>query len=84
MKASKIIMYVLLIGATLSFLYPFYWMLLASLTPEAQIGELGLMPKALTFSNYTQMAGKIPIGRALLNSFMVASLSTAGILVFGP
>ena len=83
MKASKIIMYVLLIGATLSFLYPFYWMLLASLTPEAQIGELGLMPKALTFSNYTQMAGKIPIGRALLNSFMVPSLYLTQIIFFG-
>ncbi len=58
-------------------------MILASLTPEAQIGEVGLLPKGLTFDNYTQMFAKIPIGRSLLNSSLVAGLSTLGVLVFG-
>ncbi|MCC6727361.1 MAG: carbohydrate ABC transporter permease [Saprospiraceae bacterium] len=58
-------------------------MIVASLTPEAQIGELGILPKGLTFDNYTQMFAKIPIGRSLLNSALVAGLSTLGVLVFG-
>ncbi|MBK8566318.1 MAG: carbohydrate ABC transporter permease [Saprospiraceae bacterium] len=58
-------------------------MIVASLTPEAHIGELGILPKVLTFDNYSQMFAKIPIGRSLLNSVMVASLSTLGVLVFG-
>ena len=83
MKPSKIILFILLTGAALSFLYPFYWMVLASLTPESQIGELGMAPLDLTFSNYTIMFSKIPIWRSLLNSTIVASLSTLGVLVFG-
>ncbi|MBL7793136.1 MAG: carbohydrate ABC transporter permease [Saprospiraceae bacterium] len=82
-KPYKFILYVLLGGAALSFLYPFYWMILASLTPEAQIGELGVAPKGITWDNYAQMAGKIPIWRSLFNSVIVAGLSTLGVLIFG-
>mgnify|MGYP001224224329 CR=1 FL=1 len=80
---KKLFFYLILGGAALSFLYPFYWMIMASLTPEAQIGELGLLPQGLTLDNYAQMAGKIPIWRSLFNSVMVACLSTLGVLVFG-
>lgn len=83
MKFSRIFLYLALGGAALSFLYPFYWMILASLTPEAQIGALGILPRGLTLDNYAQMASKIPIGRALFNSMVVAALSTLGVLVFG-
>ncbi|MCB0615965.1 MAG: carbohydrate ABC transporter permease [Phaeodactylibacter sp.] len=83
MKFSKLILFLLLLGAALSFLYPFYWMILASLTPESQIGQLGVIPKELTFSNYTLMFSKIPIWRSLLNSTIVAGCSTLGVLIFG-
>jgi ABC-type glycerol-3-phosphate transport system permease component len=58
-------------------------MMVASLTSEAQIGEFSLVPKKLTTDNYTQMFAKIPIWRSLLNSTIVATLSTLGVLVFG-
>jgi multiple sugar transport system permease protein len=58
-------------------------MMVASLTPEAQIGDFSLVPKNLTTDNYTQMFAKIPIWRSLLNSTIVAALSTLGVLVFG-
>jgi multiple sugar transport system permease protein len=79
----KAVPFILLCAAALSFLYPFYWMILASLTPEAQIGQLGIVPQELTAGNYTQMFEKIPIWRALLNSLAVAGMSTLGVLVFG-
>lgn len=80
---KKVIPLIFLTGAALSFLYPFYWMILASLTPEAQIGQLTLWPKDLTTGNYAQMFDKIPIWRSLFNSTVVAGLSTFGVLVFG-
>ena len=82
-RATKILFYALLSTAALSFLYPFYWMVLASLTPEAEIGELRLGGGTLTLGNYRMMLGKIQAGRALLNSALVAGLSTLGVLVFG-
>ena len=83
MKLSKSIFYLLLIGAALSFLYPFYWMIIASLTPESNIGSFALMPSKLTFDNYMLMFQKIPIWRSLINSTIVAGSSTFGVLVFG-
>jgi multiple sugar transport system permease protein len=83
MNITKPIKYILLTLAALSFLYPFYWMMVASLTPEAQIGEFSMVPKSLTTDNYTQMFAKIPIWRSLLNSTFVAMLATLGVLVFG-
>lgn len=68
---------------TFSFIYPFLWMIIASLSPEEQIGTLTFLPTEFTFSNYLTMFQKIPIWRALLNSTIVASLSTSGVLIFG-
>jgi multiple sugar transport system permease protein len=83
MRLTKIILYILLIGAAFSFLFPFYWMILASLTPESQIGNLNILPKEISFKNYLLMFARIPILRSLLNSTIVALCSTSGILVFG-
>jgi len=83
MKATKIIVYILLIGAGFSFLYPFYWMIIASVTPESQLGNFNLLPLEISFENYLLMFSKIPIFRSLLNSTIVAVSSTTGVIVFG-
>jgi multiple sugar transport system permease protein len=67
----------------ISFLYPFFWMVMASLTPEKQIAGLTFFPDSLTFDNYTAMFGKIPIGRSLLNSVFVSSVITFGVIIIG-
>ena len=82
-RVSGIILFTLLVAAALSFLYPFYWMIMASLSPESEISGFALFPTELTFDNYLQMFAKIPIWRSLLNSTIVAVASTSGVLVFG-
>ena len=37
---KKILFYLILTAAALSFIYPFVWMIMASLTPEQDIGKL--------------------------------------------
>jgi multiple sugar transport system permease protein len=80
---TPIFRYLLLALAAAAFLYPFHWMVAASLTEEAHIGGTILWPEVPTFGNYRQLFAKIPIGRSLFNSIVVAGLSTAGVLVFG-
>ncbi len=80
---KKIILYTLLIVGSISFLYPFIWMLSASLAPENEISNLVLLPSGFTFGSYLQMFDKIPIGRAFINSMIVAGTITSGVLVFG-
>ncbi|MCX6173131.1 MAG: carbohydrate ABC transporter permease [Ignavibacteriales bacterium] len=80
---KKIIFYFCLVVFALIFIYPFIWMLSASIAPENQIGGLTFLPTDFTFSSFRQMFDKIPIGRAFVNSLLVALSITFGVLVFG-
>jgi multiple sugar transport system permease protein len=64
------------------FLYPFIWMISASLAPEQEIATLNFLPSELSIRSYAHMFEKIPIGRAFLNSMLVSVSVTAGVLVF--
>ena len=64
------------------FLYPFYWMIGASLAPENEIGKFTLFPSTFTLKSYLLMFAKIPIGRAFFNSLLVSLSVTTGVLVF--
>jgi ABC-type glycerol-3-phosphate transport system permease component len=80
---KKIFIYIILIVFAIFFVYPFLWMASSTVRPEEEIGSLGLIPSKLTLEHYNEVFRKIPIFRALLNSFIVASSVTAGVLVFG-
>lgn len=75
--------YIILILVGLTFLYPFLWMISATLKPEAEIGSIGLISNHLTTASYRAVFTKIPIGRALLNSIFVSGLVTASVIFFG-
>lgn len=79
----RAIIYICLIVMAITFLYPFFWMVIASFTPEKQIGVLSFIPDSFTFDNYISMFSKIPIGRALLNSMFVSSVITLGVILIG-
>ena len=78
---KKIILYLTLGIGALAFIYPFYWMVIASLVPENEIESLTLLPHSLTLNSYVQMFIKIPITRAFFNSIFVATMVTSGVLV---
>ncbi|WP_229312925.1 carbohydrate ABC transporter permease [Larkinella terrae] len=73
----------LLILAAVSFIYPFIWMVSASLSSESGLGDLTLFPVGFTGSNYVTVFTKIPLDRAFLNSSFVAILTTGLVLVSG-
>ncbi|MFZ0389680.1 MAG: carbohydrate ABC transporter permease [Calditrichia bacterium] len=80
---KKVLLYIVLLLGALTFLYPFIWMISASLAPEMEISNLTFLPSRITLDSYQQMFSKIPIGRAFLNSLLVSVSITAGVLVFG-
>ncbi len=80
---KKLLFYIFLVLGAVIFLYPFIWMISASLAPENEISGLTFLPSGITFSSYIQMFDKIPIGKAFINSMIVASTITIGVLVFG-
>ncbi len=82
-RTSRIFIYLSLVLGALLFIYPFFWMLMASLIPENQIGNFTLIPDSISLNSYSQVADKIPMGRSLLNSIIVSLSITAAVLIFG-
>ncbi|MDJ1113587.1 carbohydrate ABC transporter permease [Microbacterium dauci] len=63
-------------------LAPFYWMVVSSLREPSDIFETTLLPTTWTLENYADVfSGSTQFGRALLNSLIVASVTTALALV---
>ena len=81
--AKKILLYAILLLAALTFIYPFIWMMGASLTPLHDAGNMSLWPAHPTFDNFKLMMGKIPIGRSLVNSLLVAFFTTSLVMITG-
>ena len=79
---KKILFYIILIIGAVLFMYPFVWMISATLAPETEIGKLVLLPSAFLLKSYKQVFDKIPIIRAFINSAVVTLSITTGVLVF--
>ena len=79
---KKLLTYLALAIGAIMFMYPFVWMVMASLAPESEIGKLVLLPSQLLLDSYVQVFQKIPILRALFNSIFVSTTITFGVIVF--
>ena len=79
---KKIVFYSFLIFWTIIFIYPFLWMLSATVRPEMEIGGFSLIPSSVSLHSYKLVFQKIPIIRAFLNSLFVATTVTLGVIVF--
>lgn len=79
----KIFLYLVLTAAALTFIYPFIWMIGASLAPMHEIGTMTLWPAHPTLSNFQSMIEKIPITRSLFNSLLVAAFTTCLVMITG-
>jgi multiple sugar transport system permease protein len=80
---QKILLYVALSVAALTFIYPFIWMMGASFAPMHEVGTMTFWPGHPTWGNFKSMIEKIPIGRSLVNSLLVAILTTSLVIVTG-
>lgn len=63
----------LLILGAISFLYPFIWMLSATIKPARELFSLNPIPSQITLEWYRAMLEKIPAFRGLFNSMVVSS-----------
>jgi len=78
-----LLMYAALLLAAFSFIYPFIWMIGASFAPMNEIGGMSFWPSHPTWGNFISMLDKIPIGRSLVNSLLVALTTTAVVIITG-
>ena len=78
--AATALKYLVLVGGAFIMVFPFIWMMIASLMTagEIQLRPPVWLPAAPQFNNYSELVDSIPIARLYFNS-----LFTSGIIVFG-
>ena len=76
--AASAATYILLIIALVWTIFPVYWMIKSSITvnSEMYVARPSLIAKHYTFENYVDLCTKTEFPRALLNSLMIAFLTT--------
>lgn len=84
MKAGRAVRDALVLAALGLYAVPFFWQVLTSFKPDAQLLTLPpLLPARLTLAHYGAVWAKSVMPRALVNSFGVAVLTTAVAVVLG-
>jgi multiple sugar transport system permease protein len=74
--ARRVFRWTALAAATVLFLYPFVWLLSASVKPRAQVFDNLLIPRTWAWDNYVEIWRAAPVAAWLLNS-VVVSLAAA-------
>lgn len=81
---KKILSSIVLMLASITMLFPFYWMIKTALTTNS--GALQFPPKLaiwpLYWGNFQTVFETTGLGRAILNSLFIAIVSTIGVLFF--
>jgi multiple sugar transport system permease protein len=80
---ARFLVYAALVVAASTFIYPFVWMIGASFASSHEIARMTIWPAQASWTNFRSMVEKIPIGRSLVNSVLVASLTTSLVLLTG-
>ncbi|NJC21375.1 multiple sugar transport system permease protein [Arthrobacter pigmenti] len=86
---GQTVLWALLIGFSILFLYPFVWLLSATFKPREDVFDNRLIPETWVFDNYVQVWEQLPLLSWLGNSFTIALLAaglvtiSSSIVAFG-
>ena len=80
-RVSRIVVGALLVVVTIAFVYPFVWLVSASLKPRSDVFDNRLIPETLTFDNYIEVWNAAPMGAWLLNTAFVTVMATITVTI---
>lgn len=80
-RVAHIAAYVALLLGAIAFLFPFYYMVVGSISPANEVGRI--VPSRIDFANWDYMLSRIPVGRNLLNSLIYAGGVIVSTLIVG-
>ncbi len=70
-----------LVAFSALFLYPFAWLISASLKPRGEVFDNALFPKTLQLDNYTKVWDELPLLHWLGNSIVIALLAAGFVAI---
>ena len=81
-KGLRLLLRVILLTATVIFVYPLVWNLIAAFKTNKEIMESPWsVPEVLNFSNFTRAFAESGMGEFIINSFLVTALSMTILLI---
>ncbi|EMA44987.1 carbohydrate ABC transporter permease [Halococcus saccharolyticus] len=80
-RTYRAMFYIVTIFFLITTLFPFYWLLVLALTPEAAIVDMGLLPKGFNPGAFVEIFERLPFHVYLFNSFVLAVATTIIVLV---
>lgn len=72
---GRIIKWIVVVAFACMFVYPFLWLLAASLKPRGQVFDNSLWPKTFQPGNYVEVWNQLPLLHWVLNSIIIAILA---------
>ena len=78
---GKVVLWIALIGFALLFIYPFVWLLAASLKPRGQVFDNALIPKTWAPENYVAVWDQLPLVSWMFNSISIALLAAFAVAI---
>jgi multiple sugar transport system permease protein len=88
-RIAKTILTLIMVGVGCLFLYPFAWLLAASLKPRGEVFDNRLWPRTFVPQNFAEVWHKLPLGSWVINSLLIALLAaglvaiSSSIVAFG-
>lgn len=81
--ASTVILFIVIIALALFMIFPFYWMLITSLKSNNEVIQptQTFYPNIVMWSNYVYVFQYFDFGEYMLNTIVVAAVSTLGTLI---
>jgi multiple sugar transport system permease protein len=70
-----------LIAASVLFIYPFLWLLSASLKPRSQVFDNALIPKVIAWENFVKIWSTAPVLDWFVNSVVVALAAATAVTI---
>ncbi|KAA9148713.1 carbohydrate ABC transporter permease [Microbacterium lushaniae] len=78
---GRIVLWILLLGFTALFMYPFAWLLAASFKPRGEVFDNRLIPKTFLPENYVEVWNQLPLLSWMFNSVAIALLAATAVAV---
>jgi multiple sugar transport system permease protein len=78
---GRIVLWIVLIAFACLFLYPFAWLLAASLKPRGDVFDNSLLPSTVIPGNYVTVFDQLPLLNWLFNSLVIAVTAAALVTV---
>nr|WP_201469921.1 carbohydrate ABC transporter permease [Microbacterium hydrocarbonoxydans] len=78
---ARILLTIVLIGFGLLFLYPFVWLIAASLKPRGEVFDNSLFPRTFVPENYIEVWNQLPLLNWVWNSVAIALLAAGTVAI---